>query len=661
MLNTDINFETLVVTRFGIGISNLEWLTHRLKLWQMTSLASLSKQHAKNFHWLILVDVCHPDSIRTQMESLIAPYKNFYIHVVDTSQNKQIFWGGFPWQSIEAHKFLIKKGFVKSADDMVLIANIDDDDAWHNQMIERAHLSATQWLKKMSDITSNHGGAIFSWPKGWNWYPFDDFVYEEYWESHSMSNFMLAPVYQCLSLTSLNHAFWPKMAKSLNLDFIENHDFRGWLYTRHTDNLTRIIRDDIASNIDNLKAQHSAEQKVQLLGDQFGIDDSLLSLYREKWQKNWHEQTRYAKDSYVNKMHEIASRRHFIAIYNNIHHALTCEREATVENINFNYKKYHELIGKNARALCSEIKIIHKLGESIAQTEQIDKQKYVVRSQVAINAIVKPLPHLIWIPVGFVDELSNDLKDLQLLLSDLQQQTRKDFILIFIIANSLPEQDIEKLKQQSSAISERCVMIDENGDQKIGAITSMHSIGWKAMERLFALGILINPSAFILQTMLLPSERISVDFHAKICQLFEGQLFENSNFKEHANLYCQLPITSHAVSNGICIRYAKTEHAACSLLSRLAAGVHALTWSRSGWVAYANCLGIAVEQSPYDDMVVSQSGGSDIVFSLEQSKLYQRASWIKFAKCCLADELKITQNYEKANQLLENARSIQNS
>jgi hypothetical protein len=205
----------LLLTRFNVhafprrGLPTLEWLQHRLRLFERFCFPSIEKQTEQRFTWLIFV---HPDTDRPVIRRLVRLQQRRFFEIVATERCDQAFLSSAACSYVNNGECLISTRF-------------DNDDALHSDYIRRVQLhfqggTGLRWLNVDRGLKLDRKGLYAS--------------------RHS-SNAFLSRIERApqiiTALTSL-HSDIRKTEKVEHLD-----DFRGWLQVVHGSNVANEIGD----------------------------------------------------------------------------------------------------------------------------------------------------------------------------------------------------------------------------------------------------------------------------------------------------------------------------------------------------------------------------------------------------------------------------------
>jgi hypothetical protein len=135
-----------VVTYFGIGIYDRNWLHNRMDLFERTLLSSLKRQSTKNFTFNIYIDHRHPFFVSDRLKQLLGRC-DFDSNICEVDSIKTAASHGGS---------CIHSDYENNSGFLVIISAIDDDDFIHTSAIETIQKVALS-SGKYSLITLNHG------------------------------------------------------------------------------------------------------------------------------------------------------------------------------------------------------------------------------------------------------------------------------------------------------------------------------------------------------------------------------------------------------------------------------------------------------------------------------------------------------------------------
>jgi putative rhamnosyltransferase len=147
----------LITTRFGIGVRDLAWLDHRVTLISSITAPSLLAQDDRRFYWAIFTDPDLPPEVHGALEETLAPFEGRAFLVPG---------GRYGTGSSLA---LAQELDIVGADEYVLTARIDDDDAWNRQVVGMVRQRAGEWIREQPKAL----GLGITFQDGLEWLMYD--------------------------------------------------------------------------------------------------------------------------------------------------------------------------------------------------------------------------------------------------------------------------------------------------------------------------------------------------------------------------------------------------------------------------------------------------------------------------------------------------------
>jgi FkbM family methyltransferase len=236
----------LVVTRFGLGVNDASWLEHRLQLISAITGPSLAAQSDRRFTWAVLVDPTLPDRIRRPLEELLEPLD----HAVLVEGSEDLY-------SAKGFLRLARKLGTVGKDKWVFTARLDDDDAWHHDVVRRVYAGAAKWVN--SGGPARAAGLGISFDRVLIWVMYDVLhvgrlaagktkyeragMRESRHSFESMSVFILSRMADRVTARSAGHYDMPDFLRDRGFDVevLSSHEPMS-LYCRHKQVNTSIRR-----------------------------------------------------------------------------------------------------------------------------------------------------------------------------------------------------------------------------------------------------------------------------------------------------------------------------------------------------------------------------------------------------------------------------------
>jgi FkbM family methyltransferase len=258
----------LVVTRYGLGVNDASWLEHRLRLISAITGPSLAAQSERRFTWAVFVDPTLPDRLRRALEELLEPLDHAVL--VESSEH--------PYTT-EGFLRLARELGTVSGEEWLFTARLDDDDAWHRDVVRRVYAAAQGWLDARGPERA--AGLGISFDRVLIWIMYDVLcvgplaagktkyeragMRESIHSFESMSVFVLSRMSDRISARSAGHYDMPGFLRERGFD-VEVHGSREpmTLYCRHKQVNTAIRR--------GRKDAEPRSFDIEELSRMFGID-----------------------------------------------------------------------------------------------------------------------------------------------------------------------------------------------------------------------------------------------------------------------------------------------------------------------------------------------------------------------------------------------------
>lgn len=146
----------VIATRFGLGVRNIEWFEHRIKLLRAITSSSLANQTSKNFFWFIFIDNEIPEFI-----------KNELIQILSKFDGRGRLLQGVQYNRKEILNLMNEVTPIESS--YFISCRLDDDDAIHPSTIEKISFLSTQHMSQKQDANS----IAVTFLKGIEWVMYD--------------------------------------------------------------------------------------------------------------------------------------------------------------------------------------------------------------------------------------------------------------------------------------------------------------------------------------------------------------------------------------------------------------------------------------------------------------------------------------------------------
>jgi hypothetical protein len=264
------NIPLFVFTRLGIGVSNESYYERVLPLFEAVTFPSMMGQTDSDFHWMIAVDASMPPKARDRLLQLVADRSQIHIVPVEMIELQEMHIGSFNWLEQAFCRFALSKGLIERADDFIITALIDCDDAWHESTVAIVRTNALQLLPSLILSEENKfylaagiAGAVMTFPNGYEWHPLAGTSVHLRYPWLSMSIFVVSRFCAGVYAFSCRHDCWPQMAQIATFLAAEmNVSSPMWIHTRHGDNLSAAFgvgKREIIPGTSHLKSFHIDE------------------------------------------------------------------------------------------------------------------------------------------------------------------------------------------------------------------------------------------------------------------------------------------------------------------------------------------------------------------------------------------------------------------
>jgi len=265
-----VDFGFIVSTRFGIGVTDPAWFEGRFSLFEAITLPSLAAQSDQDFTWLLFVGREPLPWVVDRLSALLQRFNQRATLVYET-QNAS---------AINRHA---KQSFGSGH---CVLASIDDDDAWHRNLIRYAKAAASEFLSDGLDRCS------YTYPEGYEWLVTDIIDVDAFNKSgrvvnrksacypyrrpfHSMSCFTLSPTGRCFEGFGNLHSSSGEIARNFGYELreLDYPEGKAWLYARHQ---------QADSAVHKAWANPPVSVSVEDLANTFGVDAARLEAFRKK-------------------------------------------------------------------------------------------------------------------------------------------------------------------------------------------------------------------------------------------------------------------------------------------------------------------------------------------------------------------------------------------
>ncbi len=264
----------IILTRFGIGVTEPAWLERKLDLFEAITHPSISRQADGRFYWLIGIDADMPTPQRTRLERLLAISPQARLLEVDRRTIVTMQQGTQAWLDGLVIDAVLGHGLVEDPTAYVLTSIIDDDDAWSRQTTEVVQRLARQKRAAFETardqrpwLVAHSAGIVITFRNG-IWFDLASLATEPHDEDFaSMSVFVMARLSSGITALSARHKLWSHYHKVVEFEPVVLTSAQPMrLYTRH---------DDAISNAAVIKGD--AIQDLAQLEQAFGVDAAKIT------------------------------------------------------------------------------------------------------------------------------------------------------------------------------------------------------------------------------------------------------------------------------------------------------------------------------------------------------------------------------------------------
>ena len=266
-----------VFTRLGIGIYNEAWHEHRLDLFEAITLPSMLQQSSKAFTWLVAVDSNMPPKSRARLGQMLQGVPHFHMVPIDVARMTNIVVGGLASQFDYCRDYIMACGLVDDPKEFVITSRIDDDDAWHRDLIAIVNAEMNRWMIQEQESQGNSTaaiGRILTLPRGLAWFVPNNVLQLIEFPFLAISIFVAARLDSGFSVASIDHYRWPQYAETFHFDVAQAEPERPmWVYTRH---------DRTTMQWQTVDVPTASQPPLALLKTEFNIDVERIAQFRSR-------------------------------------------------------------------------------------------------------------------------------------------------------------------------------------------------------------------------------------------------------------------------------------------------------------------------------------------------------------------------------------------
>ncbi len=245
-----ISSRHVLLTRFGIGISDECWIDFRLKIFKAITLPSVVNQSENYSEWLIFIDVAWPESKKHEILEIISNFK--FIKIIELD-----FYFQF--------NICVEKIVKNSIDDFgcCLASKIDDDDAFSLNVFELLYSVKEDFF-------------IYTFANGCEFLPQERLLRQVNIPFLTMNTHFYLTTYSELDYLKLGHHRVRDFAiKNGRKIIINDQTQNSWIYSRHKQSDSRFpaVRKNIMED-SSVRIINAKDYKM------YGIDFDCLQEFR---------------------------------------------------------------------------------------------------------------------------------------------------------------------------------------------------------------------------------------------------------------------------------------------------------------------------------------------------------------------------------------------
>jgi 5S rRNA maturation endonuclease (ribonuclease M5) len=244
--------KVFIATRFGLGVRNLEWFHHRMKLLKSITIPSLKNQTDKGYLWGIFVDDDIFPEILSELEAEI-----------DSIKENVLILKGVDYKALEIERIL--KEELADNSGYFISSRLDDDDALNVNTIAEIRSKANEFIGS-NDLNNTYTSYALTFVKGLEWVMYDmldtwkrdggiDLVesacVREYVRPFlGTSCIMIAPENNFMTFLDISHANSGLEDESSDCQSVEVYTNEYmWIYCRHKQSDSGIVKADRESRV----------------------------------------------------------------------------------------------------------------------------------------------------------------------------------------------------------------------------------------------------------------------------------------------------------------------------------------------------------------------------------------------------------------------------
>jgi hypothetical protein len=256
-------FPHVLITRYGIGVTSVDWYAYKIKLFKSVTLPSIAAQVRPHFFWTIVIDSRIPAESLSALKEAVGEFPFVHLIPMEVGNQPRMVHGGFPDVWEQCQDYLLKHGLIEDPTGYVITSLIDDDDAWNTTVVSRidehiennaARLCSLEPDTNRGFLVRHSVGMTFANGMVWD-------VASERFElvkapSHSMSIFVFARFSSNVAACSVRHGSWHGYTTCVGFEVhvVDEHDAPGnpmWVYLRHPRAISQVPGPKIGMTVDS--------------------------------------------------------------------------------------------------------------------------------------------------------------------------------------------------------------------------------------------------------------------------------------------------------------------------------------------------------------------------------------------------------------------------
>jgi hypothetical protein len=275
-------FPHVLITRYGIGVTNADWYAYKINLFRSITLPSISCQAREKFFWTIVIDADIPSQSLAELRDAVDAYPFIHLVTLEVGSQPRLVHGGFPDVYEHCQQYLLAHGLIEDPTEYVITSLIDDDDAWNMKVVDRidrivddhsARLCATEAETSRGFLIRHSVGMFMTFANGIVWDVASDRFEQVKAPSHSMSIFIFSRFSSNVAACSVRHGSWHSYTTCVGFEVhvVDQEDPEPqpmWVYIRHPRAISQIPGPSVGSPV-NAAALHSFRELFSIDVDSF--------------------------------------------------------------------------------------------------------------------------------------------------------------------------------------------------------------------------------------------------------------------------------------------------------------------------------------------------------------------------------------------------------